>query len=202
MTDSDFGGRSEKPAARDRDDAEAQTVLPDGGTATEDDSTVRLSKDWVETNIDIKGQQARAVARRFHTRERLLETCEGGGDLTQFEGIGDKTASAIWGWFKERGGSVDPDGTLVLDDDGLHLPDWLVGYTGTFTVETPTITMRPTTSKGLGEVSDTLGAYPNAGEWNERLEEGMLAFRTPGHEEMVYEIDDRRSEDGGGGDSV
>lgn len=165
---------------------------------SDDDSPFFLKAQWVRKSIGVNGSQARAIHDAFVTKGQLIEACESGEDLTTYDGIGEKTASAIWDWFRSRGGTVDPDGELVLDDEGLHLPEWLVGYVGTFNVETPTITMRPTTTdEGLGEVSDVLGVYPNAGEWNERLEEGMIALSKPGHDEVVYEIDDQRTEDGG-----
>lgn len=168
-------------------------------SAVADDPTF-LSKRWVKKNIRVTGSQASAIHDAFVTREQLLDALESGEDLTDYDGIGDKTRIALWDWFKNvYNGDVQTDGSLILDDDGLHLPDWLVGYVGTFTVETPNITMRPTTTeRGLSEVNSTLGAYPEAGDWNERLDEGMVALSTPGHEEMVYEIDDRRN--GGDGE--
>jgi len=166
----------------------------------EGDNPTILRKRWVKHNIDVNGRQASALHDAFVTKDQLVDALESGEDLEAYDGIGEKTASAVWKWFHEvYNGTIEPDGTLLLDDDGLHLPDWLVGYTGTFNVETPTITIRPTTTdEGLQETSDILGTYPNDGDWNERLEAGMIALSTTRHPERIYEIDDRRSVENGG----
>lgn len=158
-----------------------------------------LKRNWLKQKAGVPASQASAVAQAFATREQLLEALENGEDLTNYTGVGTATARALWDWYKDvYNGVVEPDGTLVLDDDGLHLPDWLVGYVGTFTVETPSITMRPTTTdRGLSKVNSTLGVYPDDGDWNERLEAGQIALSTPGHEEQICDLDDQRSDGGG-----
>jgi len=167
-------------------------------TAESDDNPTFLRKRWVKNNLDVTGSQAAAIHDAFVTREQLLDRLRDGEDLTKYQGIGEQTSRALWDWFKDvHGETIDPDDTLVLDDDGLHLPDWLVGFVGTFTVNTPNITMRPTTTdRGLGEVSEILGAYPEEGTWNDRLSEGQIGLCAPGHSEHIYEIDDQRIEDG------
>lgn len=167
-------------------------------TATdEDQDPTYLNSGWAKQNMGVNGAQSRALRDAFGTRERLLEALRSGEDLTKYEGIGEKTAGAMWEWFRnDFGETVEPDDELVLDDDGLHLPDWIVGYVGRFTLETPSITMQATTTdEGLSEVSEVLGAYPEEGCWNERLPEGMIALSTPGHRERIYKIDDQRTED-------
>lgn len=169
-------------------------------SADSDDVTF-LNTKKLKREMDITGGQPNAIRNAFVTREQLLDALRDGEDLTERDGIGKKTADALWNWFHNvHGETVDPDGTLVLDDEGLHLPDWLVGFVGTFTVETPTITIRPTTTDhGLGEVSDLIAAYPKAGTWNERLTEGQIALKAAGRE-RVYEIDDQRTDIDDGGD--
>jgi hypothetical protein len=164
-----------------------------------DDSPAFLHTGWLKKKADVPASQVLAVKEAFTTREQLLDALKDGEDLTDYSGIGTATSSALWDWYKNvHNGEVEPDGTLVLDDDGLHLPDWLVGYVGTFTVETPSITMRPTTTdRGLSEVSSILGAYPDDGDWNDHLEAGQIGLSTPGHEERIYDLDDQRSDDGG-----
>lgn len=160
------------------------------------DGPMFLRSDKLRRDMGITGGQASAIEREFVTRGQLLDALDEREDLTERDGIGKKTANAIWDWYKNiHGETLEADGTLVLDDEGLHLPDWIVGFTGTFSVRTPSITMRPTTTeRGLGEVSDILGSWPGPGNYHEDLEEGMMAFSTPDHAETVYEIDDRRTE--------
>lgn len=167
-----------------------------GAETLREDNPTFLRERWTKKHIGVRGSQASAIHDAFVTRGQLLDALRDGETLTDYEGIGDKTAASLWEWFKnDHGETVEADGTLVLDDEGLHLPEWLVGFVGTFTLETPNITMRPTTTdRGLPEVSNTLAAYPDEGVWNERLSEGQIALSAPGHPEKVYEIDDQRSE--------
>lgn len=170
--------------------------LDSGSESSTDDNPTFLRKKWVKNNIDIGGGQASAIHDAFATRRQLLDALEAGEDLTEYDGIGAKTESALWDWFNNvYNGRVETDGTLVLDDEGLHLPEWLVGFVGTFTVETPNITMRPKTTKsGLGEVSEMLKTYPDSSTWNARLSEGQIAMKTALNAERIYDIDDQRTE--------
>lgn len=47
-----------------------------------------------------------------------------------------------------------------------------------------------TTDHGMGEHSEVLGAVPEAGTYNDDLEEGQLALSHSGHEEVVYQVVD------------
>lgn len=86
---------------------------------------------------------------------------------------------------------------LVVDDDGLYIPDWLVGFVGEFQIRTANIEGDLTTTEdGLPPVVWTLGVYPEEGDYHDDLTEGELALSTPEHDEVVYEIIDQRTEDG------
>lgn len=85
---------------------------------------------------------------------------------------------------------------LVVDDDGLHVPEWLVGFVGEFQMRTPNVEGDlETTDDGLPPVVGPLGAYPEEGDYHEDLDEGEMALSTPEHDEVVYQIIDQRTED-------
>jgi len=93
----------------------------------------------------------------------------------------------------------DADGVLELADEGLEMPEFLRGYTGTFTVRTADVTGEmETTDSGLPdeEYNDgLLAVYPDDdGEYNGHLRAGLLSFETVGHRETVFKVVDVRSE--------
>ncbi len=102
----------------------------------------------------------------------------------------------------EPGPVREPDDTLRLTDNGLEMPDFLQGFVGEFTVRTPSLTGEfETTTHGLPEsdfYDGIIAVYPESGDFHGDLEEGMLAISIPEHREMIYEIDDQRTEDGDG----
>ena len=161
------------------------------------DDPVYLQKGWVKRNFGVTGSQARNIAHAFVTQGQLVDALEAGEDLTEYDGIGEKTARAIRTWFEEvYGGEVEADSTLVLDDDGLHTPERLVGFTGTLTVETPTITMRQNwANSGIPERSGIILAYPGNAIKGNRLSEGQIALSAPGFPEKIYAIDDQQTEE-------
>lgn len=160
------------------------------------DTVFILDKSWVKQNMNVDGNQARAIHDAFVTKGQLIDALESGEDIEERDGIGTKTARALWSWFKNiHNGTVEADETLVLDDDGLHVPDWLVSYTGRFTLNKPTFELKPeVVEPGLPEVSGVLQSYPEEGDWDSRLGEGMIALSSPTHEERIYKIDDQRTE--------
>lgn len=160
------------------------------------DNPMFLRKSWMKRHMNVSGRQASAIESAFVTKGQLVDALESGEDIEERDGIGPKTASSIWEWFREvYNGSVEVDDTLVLDDEGLHHPEWLVGRSGTVVVNTPSITMRAQVSDhGLPEVStDLLSSYPSAGEWNDLLDEGMIQIQA-GLNKGIFKIDDQRSE--------
>jgi hypothetical protein len=185
---------------------EDQEVATDGGTTvSESDSPTLLTDAWIESNTEVPANQRSAVESAFVTREQLLDALEHGEDLTARDGIGPKTADALWGYFRNvYGGEVEPDGTLVLTDEGLEVPDWLDGFVGTFTMSTPNITGRfKTTDQGMSgpRTTSLVMSPPNEGTYNERLPAGHIALTARGRPEYIYEIDDQREEVDGGEDA-
>lgn len=92
-----------------------------------------------------------------------------------------------------------PDDTLRLTDEGLELPSFLRGYVGTFTIRTPNIDgTLETSSHGMPDTEfydGPIAAYPDEGDYNSELGEGMIAISTPSHPEMTYEIVDERTDE-------
>jgi hypothetical protein len=87
-------------------------------------------------------------------------------------------------------------GELELRDDGLEIPEELVGYVGTFQIRTPNVDGDlETTDAGLPEFLPTLGSMTEAGDWNEDIEAGEIAFSAPGFSERKFAIVDERSEE-------
>lgn len=92
-----------------------------------------------------------------------------------------------------------PDAELRLTDEGLEMPAFLQGYTGEFTIRTPSVTGEfETAADGLptGEFWDgIIAVYPDAGDWHGDLREGLMGISTETHRETVFEIIDERSDD-------
>lgn len=91
---------------------------------------------------------------------------------------------------------TDERETLRLTDDGIELPDFLRGYSGSFTMRTPAVTGEIETSAGgLPDVTfydGPLAVYPSDGEYNDDLSSGEMAFATPPDGETIYRIVDER----------
>lgn len=103
------------------------------------------------------------------------------------------------GGYEENGATIDaphqPDGTLTVNEDGLLLPDWLVGYVGEFRMRTPNVTGEmETTEQGLSDRLSTLGAIPEEGTYNSDLRAGQMALKIPGEPEYVYKVVDEAEE--------
>lgn len=92
-----------------------------------------------------------------------------------------------------------PDAELRLTDGGIEMPEFLKGYVGTFTMRSPNVTGDLETSDaGMPETEfydGILAAYPEDGDYNADLSEGMLALSTSDHRETVFQIIDEREDD-------
>lgn len=92
-----------------------------------------------------------------------------------------------------------PDGELLLTDEGIEMPVFLRGYTGTFRIRTPSVTGDMETSAGGmpdGRFYDgPIAVYPSDGDYNEDIPSGCMAMRTEDHPEMVFEIIDEREDE-------
>lgn len=92
--------------------------------------------------------------------------------------------------------TTEVTGEVHVTEEGMHLPDWLVGYTGEFTMRTANIDgTLTTTDAGLDDVSPALGAYPKDGDYNPHLDAGQVEFEADGRVEIYDVIDDREGGD-------
>lgn len=149
---------------------------------------------WYEDELDITTQAARVLSEAFYDPDGLVKMCRDGEALTDYEGVGEATARSIWRWFHEDvGGRVEATDTLALTDDGLVLPDWLVGYSGRITVEKPGGTSVLTGQGSWGEIATVLTVYPDEAPSTQRLSAGQVALRAKDRE-AIYDIDDQREE--------
>lgn len=91
-------------------------------------------------------------------------------------------------------------GELCLTDGGIEMPDMLRGYQGQFEIRTPNITgQMNTTEEGLPDTDfydGPIAAYPNAGDYNEHINEGEMVIQARGHPDTKFTIVDERSEEG------
>lgn len=87
-------------------------------------------------------------------------------------------------------------GVLRLTEDGIQMPDFLRGFSGTFMMFTPNVDGElETTEEGLPDVEYYDGIFAvdtNSGDYNEWLEAGDIAFETPNHPVTRYTILDER----------
>lgn len=94
---------------------------------------------------------------------------------------------------------VSADDELRLTDEGIELPDWLRGYTGSFTLKTGSIDGDfETTDEGLPDTEfydGVIAAYPDTGDWNPHIPEGHLILTATGEPEWCYDIIDERTDD-------
>jgi hypothetical protein len=96
--------------------------------------------------------------------------------------------------------TVDADATLRLTDDGIEMPEFLKGYTGSFTLRTADITGTYQTSEsGMPETDffdGPIAVYPaDDGDYNSDLAAGFMAIGTPEHGEEIFEVVDERDEE-------
>lgn len=89
--------------------------------------------------------------------------------------------------------SADVDGELRVTEEGLEIPEEIVGYVGEFQIRTPNVDgVLTTTYAGLPEFLSVLGEITESGDYNEDLEAGQIAISADGFPEKVYrQIDDR-----------
>jgi hypothetical protein len=86
-------------------------------------------------------------------------------------------------------------GELELRDEGLEIPEELVGFVGEFQIRTPNVDgSLETTPGGLPEFLSVLGAMTGAGDYNEDIAAGEISFATPEFPERKYRIIDEREE--------
>jgi hypothetical protein len=86
-------------------------------------------------------------------------------------------------------------GELELRDEGLEIPEELIGFVGEFQIRTPNVDGDLETAPGgLPEFLPVLGAMPAAGDYNEDIEAGEISFAAPGFSERKYRITDEREE--------
>lgn len=169
------------------------------GDEEDDEYTLEFPKlsTWIEREVGVNEYRAWKLAEHYQTRASLVEGIEN-ETLVEVDGIGPATADKIYEWYGdgEPLETAEPDDTLTLDDDGLHVPDMLAGFVGEFKMRTPSISAEfTTTDEGIDEVSDgVLATYPTEGGWNPHLDEGMVEIDVPGYPSKVYEIDDLREE--------
>jgi hypothetical protein len=92
-----------------------------------------------------------------------------------------------------------PDATLRLTDGGIEMPGWLKGYTGTFTMKTPSVDGDlETTDEGMPDTEfydGPIAAMPESGDYNEHIPAGCMILTAPGRPETLYEIVDERTDD-------
>jgi len=97
------------------------------------------------------------------------------------------------------GGQLTADETLRLSDEGIELPGFLRGYTGTFTIRTGNVDAEyETTAAGLpdtGFYDGIIAVLPEDGDYNPHIPDGHMIITVPGGPERCYEIVDER---GGG----
>lgn len=93
---------------------------------------------------------------------------------------------------------VSADDELRLTDEGIELPEWLRGYTGSFTLRTGSIDGEfNTTDEGLPDAEfydGVIASYPGDGDWNPQIPEGHLILTAPGEPEWCYNILDERTD--------
>lgn len=99
----------------------------------------------------------------------------------------------------ETTATAEPDDTLRLTDEGLEMPEFLKGYSGSFRVRTADVTGdMETTDAGLPETEfydGVIAVYPDDdGDYNPDLASGLMAISTPEHGEEIYEIVDERTD--------
>ncbi len=97
------------------------------------------------------------------------------------------------------GGQLTADGTLQLTDDGIELPEWLRGHTGSFTIQTGNIDGEyETTDTGLPDeqfYDGPIAAMPEGGDYNPHIPDGHMVITAPGEPEWCYEIVEERSDE-------
>ncbi|GAA3882819.1 hypothetical protein GCM10022627_40480 [Haloarcula argentinensis] len=97
------------------------------------------------------------------------------------------------------GGQLTADATLRLTDDGIELPDWLQGHTGTFEIRTGDVSGEyETTDAGLPETQfydAPFAVVPDAGDYNPHIPDGHMVITAPDEPEWCYEVVDERSDE-------
>jgi DNA-binding PadR family transcriptional regulator len=107
--------------------------------------------------------------------------------------------AAVGGPVVADGGQLTADATLRLTDDGIELPDWLQGHTGTFEIRTGDVSGEyETTDAGLPETQfydAPFAVVPDAGDYNPHIPDGHMVITAPDEPEWCYEVVDERSDE-------